>query len=83
MLTLKITTTIGLLQKLQNLLPRSALITMYKAFLSPHLNHGDIIYDNAYNASFHHKLELLLYNVRLAITGAIRGTSQRESFTKN
>ena len=44
MMASKIDRTIGLLQKMQNLLPRSALITIYKAFVRPHLNYGDIIY---------------------------------------
>ena len=41
----KINKTIGLIRKLQNLLPVSALITLYKAFVRPHLDHGDILYD--------------------------------------
>ena len=49
--------TIGLLLKLQNTLPRQALITIHKAFVRPHLDYGDILYDQAYNASFHQKLE--------------------------
>ena len=36
---------LGLLQKLQNLLPRSTPITIYKAFVRPHLDYGDILYD--------------------------------------
>ena len=32
--------TIGLLRKLQNLLPREALITIYKAFVRPRLDYG-------------------------------------------
>ena len=55
----KINKTIGLIHKLQNLLPRTALITLYKAFVCPHLDYGDIIYDQAHNASFHQKLESL------------------------
>ena len=82
MVTLKISKTLGLLRKLHNLLPRSALITVYKAFLRPYLDYGDILYDQAYNMSFHHKLESIQYNACLAITGAIRGTS-RKKFTKN
>ena len=35
------------------LLPRSALITMYKIFVRPNLDYGDILYDQAYNMSFH------------------------------
>ena len=52
----KINKTIGLIRKLQNLLPRTALITLYKAFVRPHLDYGDIIYDQAHNASFHQGL---------------------------
>ena len=45
------------LVELQNTLLRQALITIYKAFIRPHLHHGDILYDQAYNASSHQKLE--------------------------
>ena len=45
--------TIGLLRKLQNLLPREALITIYKAFVRPHLDYGDVLFDQVFNASFH------------------------------
>ena len=51
-----------------------------KSFTSPHLDYGDIIYNQAYNASFHQKLELLQYNACLAITGAIRGTSREKLY---
>ena len=36
------------------------------------------LYDQAYNASFNQKLELLKYTACLAITGAIRGTSREK-----
>ena len=49
----KMCKTRGLLRKLQNLLPRAALITIYKAFSRPHLDYGDILYDQVYNISFH------------------------------
>ena len=39
--------TIVFLHKLQNTLPRQALITIYKAFGRPHLDYGDILYDQA------------------------------------
>ena len=45
MVTTKINKTIGLLRKLQNLLPRTALIKIYKAFVRPHLDYGDILYN--------------------------------------
>ena len=71
----KISKTIGLLRKLQNLLPRAALITIYKAFIRPHLDYGDILYDQACNMSFHQKLESIQYN---AWTGAIGGRSKEK-----
>ena len=71
----KVNKTIGLRRKLHNILPRSALLIIYKSFIRLHLDYGDIIYDQAYNASFHQNLELSQYNSCLAITGAIRGTS--------
>ena len=74
----KVNKTIGLLRKLQNILPRSAVLIIYKSSIRPHLDYGDIIYDQAYSASFHQKLELLQYNACLAITGAIRGGTSRE-----
>ena len=41
----KISKTIGFLRRLQNLLSRAALITIYKAFMRSHLDYGDILYD--------------------------------------
>ena len=41
----KISKTIGLLRKLQNILPTPALLIIYKCFIRPYLDYGDIIYD--------------------------------------
>ena len=71
----KVNKTVGLLCKLHNILPRLPLLTIYKSFIRPHLDYGDIIYDQAYNVSFHQKLESIQYNLGLPITGAIRRTS--------
>ena len=76
----EISKTIDLLRKLHNFLPRAALITMYRAFIRPHLDYGDILYDQAYNMSFHQKLESIQYNACLAITGTIRGTSKEKLY---
>ena len=67
----KVNKTIGLLRKLQNLLSRSTLITIYKSFVRPHLDYGDTLFDQTYNSSFHQKLESIQYNASLALTGAI------------
>ena len=40
----KVNKTVGLLRKLQNLLPSSTLITICKVFVKPHLDYRDIIY---------------------------------------
>ena len=50
------------------------MLTIYKPFIRPHLDYGDIIYDQA-NVSFHQKLESIRYNSALAITGTLRGIS--------
>ena len=76
----KVNKTIGLLHKLQNLLSRSTLITVYKAFVRPHLDYGDILFDETYNSSFREKLESIQYNACLALTGAIRGSSKEKLY---
>ena len=76
----KVNKTIWLLRKLQNILQRSALLTIYKTFIRPHVDYGDIMYDRSYNAPFHQKLELLQYNACLAIIGAIRGTLKEKLY---
>ena len=53
----KVNKTIGLLCKLQNTLPRTSLLTIFKSFIRPLLDYGDIIYDRAYNTSFHQNIE--------------------------
>ena len=63
----KINKTIDLLRKLHHILPRSPWLTIYKYFIRPHLDYGDVIYDQAYNASLHQKLNSIRYNSTLAI----------------
>ena len=71
----KILKTMGLIRKFQPIFPRFSLLTIYKTFVRPHLDYGDMIYDQTYNASFLRKLESVQYSTCLAITGTIRGTS--------
>ena len=56
-------------------LPKLVLMTVYKDFVRPHLDYGDIIYDEAFNKAFHQKLDYIQYNAWLALSGAIRGSS--------
>ena len=56
------------------------MLTIYKTFLRPHLDYGDVIYDCAFNESFQNKLDHVQYNAALAITGAIRGSSREKLY---
>ena len=67
---------IGIIRKLAHVLPRKSVITIYKSFVRPHIDYGDIIYDQPNNDSFCNMIERVQYNAALAITGAIKGTSQ-------
>ena len=44
------------------------------------LLYRDIIFDQAFNSSFHQKIEPLQYNAALAITGAISGTPREKIY---
>ena len=57
------------------ILPRQSLVTIYKSSIGPHLDYGDIIFDQVFKKSFHDNLESIQYNASLKITGAIKGTS--------
>ena len=47
----------GLSPKLQAVLLPPSLVTIYKAFIRPQLDYGDIIYEQGYIEWFHQKLE--------------------------
>ena len=79
----KTSKSIGLIPKLRNFLRRPSLLQIYKFFVRPHLDYGDIIYDKAFIGSFQKKLESIQYNAVLAITGAVRGTSREKSQVQN
>ena len=76
----KVNKTVGLLHKLQNTLPRTSLITIFKLFIRPILDYGDIICDRAYSTSFYQNIESIQYNAASAITGAVRGTSREKLY---
>ena len=52
---------------------------MYKAFIKPHLDYCDILYDQAHNIPFH-CLVSIQYNTCFVITGAIQDTSKETLF---
>ena len=68
---------IGLIRRLSINLPRNALLIIYKSFVRPHLDYGDILYDKPNNENFQHKSEKVQYR---AITGAIQGTSRTKLY---
>ena len=61
----KVNKTIGLLHKFQLILPRHSLTTIYKTFIRPDLDHRDVIYDSAFNESFHLRLGSIQYNTAI------------------
>ena len=63
---------VGIIEKLNNTPPKKVQLTLYKSFVRPHLDYGDVIYDQPSNESL--KLETVQYNAALAITGSIQGT---------
>ena len=67
-------------KRLRHTLPRKSLLTIYKVFLRPLIDYGDIIYDQPHNSSFCEKLESVQYKAVLPITGAIQGTSREKIF---
>lgn len=76
----KVNKTIGLTWIFQRVLPRSSLVTIYKAFIWPHLDYCDIIFDLAYIDSFHQKKVSVQYDVALAITGTTGGISKEKLY---
>ena len=48
--------------------------------MSPHLDYGDVIYDEVYIKIFHQKLDSIQYNAYLFVSGAIRGSSREKLY---
>ena len=71
---------LGVIKRLYKFLPRASLVNIYRAFVRPNLDYGDIIYNNSSNATFSQMIESVQYNAALAITGAIRGTSREKLY---
>ena len=56
---------IGTIKHLSFNLPRKSLLTIYKSFVRPHLDYGDMIYNNPENETLINKLEK--FNIGLAL----------------
>ena len=59
---------IGLLSKLQSILPCLSLLVIHKSIIQRHLGYGFIIYDQTSDQSFLSRIESIQYNAALAIT---------------
>ena len=77
----KVNKAVSFLHKLRNLLPRTSLITIYKAFIRQHLDYGDALYDQAFKNSFKEKLESLQYNACLAYSWNNQGFVKRKNLS--
>ena len=53
----KVRATIGLLRNLNSILPKETLVTIFKTFARPHLDYGNVLYDQDFNSVFQNKLE--------------------------
>ena len=67
---------VGVIKKIELLLYRKALLTLYKYFVKSHLYYEDIIYDKQNNKSFCDKRETVQYNAALDLTSSILGSSK-------
>ena len=76
----KATEGVNLMRKPNLLLPRSPLLTVNKCFIRPHLDYGDVIYDQPNLFSLANKIESVQYNAALAITYAVRGTCKEKLY---
>ena len=75
----KASKTVALLHRFQHILLRHTLITIYRAFICPYPDYGDILYNKGFNSSFHQKIESIQYNAFLAIVGV----AQEKNFIKS
>ena len=72
---------IGVIKRLYVNLSRDALLRIYKLFIRPQLDCGDIIYDKHHGESFKNKIESIQYKACIAITGAIFKKHLQSTYT--
>ena len=60
---------IAIITKRNRALPQHSFITIYKSFVRPRLDYGDIIYNQPNKERLNQKTERIQYNAALAITG--------------
>ena len=77
---LKATKGVNVVRKMNLLLPCSSLLAIYESSVRPHLDQGDLAYDQPNNSRLSDKIETVQHNAALAITGAIIGTSEKKLY---
>ena len=78
----KVNKGIDVIKKVHHVLPGRTLLTIYKLFIKPNMDYGDLIWDQRHNNSFCSKIECVQYTAALAITGSFLGTSQTKICSK-
>ena len=81
--TIKARRGIGMIKHLSKYVSRHVLDQIYKLYVRPHLDYGDIIYhryDPEMQSTFKHKLEQIQCSAALAVTGVWRGTSRQRLY---
>ena len=71
---------INVIRSLNNILPRQALVSIYKSFIRPHLDYDDVICNQPNNKSLCQIIENVQYKAAVAIAGPIRRTSQAKLY---
>ena len=74
---------IGIIKFLSKYVSRDVLDQIYKLYVRPHLDYGDIVYhkyDPQMHLNFTQRLERTQYCAALAVTGAWRGTSRERLY---
>ena len=75
-----ITKGINVIRKMNLPLSRFSFSTIYKSFVRPHLDYGDVIYKQPNNSSLSEKIESVQYKAVLAITSTIKRTSKEKLY---
>ena len=78
----KVRTQVACLKSHKYKLSRKALETMYKAFILPHFDYSDIVWDNC-TGTLADELEKLNLDAIRTITGAVRGTSHDKLYKES
>ena len=83
---------IGMFRFLSSYLPRNTLNDLYKLYVRPHLDYGDVIYHDPPNlcefsgnttlSNQMEKIESVKYSAALAVSGAWRGTSREKLYAE-